>query len=152
MARDAAPGRRSPAPLLPLLPALARRHEQLRSVGIGLIEEGGTALVELRAALGDDARSSAAIGELLLAVDATEAEVVLAAAGDLHAADGGALRIPFNGASVDVVLELTELLVALASGAAGVGVASPARPSRATPRVDVGQDEAGVYNERPTEA
>ncbi|WP_317229561.1 hypothetical protein [Clavibacter sp. MX14-G9D] len=62
----------------------------------------------------------------------------------VHAADGGALRIPFNGASVDVVLELTELLVALASGAAGVGVASPARPSRATPRVDVGQDEAGV--------
>src|SRR5215208_1802353 len=70
-----------------LLPALggdtAAVEVDGRSVGIGLIEDGGTSLVELRAGLEDGARSSAAVGELLLAVDATGAEVVLAAAGDL---------------------------------------------------------------------
>src|SRR5512147_645626 len=35
---DATPGRRCLPHLLPLLPVLARRHEQLRSVGIGLLE------------------------------------------------------------------------------------------------------------------
>ena len=78
-----------------LLPALGGETAAVevggRSVGIGLIEDGGTALVELRAALADgDAASSAEVGELLLAVDATGAEVVLAGAGDLVAADGGA--------------------------------------------------------------
>ena len=62
----------------------------------------------------------------------------------VHAADGDALRIPFNGASVDVVLELTELLVALAGEAAGVVATTAAPAPRATPRVDVGPDEAGV--------
>lgn len=66
-----------------------------RAVGIGLIEDGGTALVELRAVLngtgvGDGGESSAPVGELLLAADATGAEVVIAGVGDLVAADGGA--------------------------------------------------------------
>jgi len=79
-----------------LLPALGGETAAVdvggRPVGIGLVEDGMTALVELAGALQDDAAtaSSAAIGELLLAVDATGAEVVLAAAGDLIAADGGA--------------------------------------------------------------
>lgn len=64
------------------------------AVGIGLIEDGGTALVELRAAAGDagdgDGDSSAPVGELLLAADATGAEVLIAGAGDLVATDGGA--------------------------------------------------------------
>ena len=63
-----------------------------RSVGIGLVDRGDTAVVELRAAFGDGAadESSAAVGELLLAADATGAGVVIAGAGDLVAADGGA--------------------------------------------------------------
>ncbi len=77
-----------------LLPALGGETAAVevdgRSVGIGSIEDGGTAIVELRTVLEDGARSSAAVGELLLAVDATGAEVVLAAAGDVAAADGGA--------------------------------------------------------------
>jgi glycerate kinase len=80
-----------------LLPALGGETAAVavggREVGIGLVEEGGTAIVELAAALPDGGRgdaSSAAVGELLLAADQTGAEVVLAAAGDLLAADGGA--------------------------------------------------------------
>ena len=94
-----------------LLPALGGETSAVeaagRAVGIGLVEDGGTALVELRAVVGGTAAggsrggdasggeagedgSSAAIGELLLAVDATGAEVVLAGVGDLTAADGGA--------------------------------------------------------------
>lgn len=79
-----------------LLPALGGETAALsaggRSIGIGLIEDGGTALVELRAALADTEAngSSAAIGELLLAADATGAEVVLAGVGDLVTGDGGA--------------------------------------------------------------
>jgi glycerate kinase len=64
-----------------------------RAVGIGLVEDGGTALVELGAAAGEPgavAGSSAPIGELLLAADATGAEVVIAGVGDLVAPDGGA--------------------------------------------------------------
>jgi glycerate 2-kinase len=61
-----------------------------RAVGIGLIEDGRTALVELHAVLDRDAASSASAGELLLAADATGAEVVIAGAGDLVAGDGGA--------------------------------------------------------------
>lgn len=76
-----------------LLPALGGETAGVtvggRAVGIGLLEAGGTALVELRAAL-DVTASSAAIGELLLAADATGAEVVIAGAGDLTAGDGGA--------------------------------------------------------------
>lgn len=77
-----------------LLPALGGETAAVevdgRAVGIGLIEDGGTALVELYRALGDDAGSSAPAGELLLAADATGAEVLLVAAGDLIASDGGA--------------------------------------------------------------
>lgn len=61
-----------------------------RAIGIGLVEDGGTALVELHGVLDADAASSAAAGELLLAADATGAEVVIAGTGDLVAADGGA--------------------------------------------------------------
>ena len=77
-----------------LLPALVGETAAVRAggrpIGIGLIEEGRTVLVELHAAADVDDASSAAIGELLLAVDATGAEVVIAGAGDLIAADGGA--------------------------------------------------------------
>src|SRR4051794_26618716 len=80
-----------------LLPALGGETAAVslggRSIGIGLVEDGGTALVELRAAAGDPGAgtaSSAPIGELLLAADATGAEVVIAGAGDLVAPDGGA--------------------------------------------------------------
>jgi glycerate 2-kinase len=77
-----------------LLPALGGETSAVtvgdRTVGIGLVEDGATALVELRAALADGDASSAAAGELLLAADATGAEVVIAGAGDLVAADGGA--------------------------------------------------------------
>ncbi|MFL5817777.1 MAG: glycerate kinase, partial [Conexibacter sp.] len=78
-----------------LLPALGGETSAVdvggRAIGIGLIEDGGTALVELRAVAGDDAdASSAPAGELLLAADATGAEVVIAGAGDLLAPDGGA--------------------------------------------------------------
>ncbi len=80
-----------------LLPALGGETASVtvggRAIGIGLIEDGGTALVELRAALdatADAETSSAPVGELLLAADATGAAVVLAGAGDLIASDGGA--------------------------------------------------------------
>lgn len=83
-----------------LLPALGGETSAVdvggRQVGIGLVEDGGTAIVELRDALGGAASarevdpSSAAVGELLLAADATGAEVLLVGAGDLIAADGGA--------------------------------------------------------------
>lgn len=62
----------------------------------------------------------------------------------LHAADGAELRIPFNGASADVVVELTELLVGLAGAAGGIPDGSPARAEAVAPRVDLGADEAGV--------
>ncbi|HEX4804683.1 MAG TPA: glycerate kinase [Conexibacter sp.] len=77
-----------------LLPALGGEATTVqvggREVAIGLAEEGRTALVELRAALGDGDVSSAAAGELLLAADATGAQLLIAGAGDLVAADGGA--------------------------------------------------------------
>jgi hypothetical protein len=62
----------------------------------------------------------------------------------LHAGDGAELRIPFNGASVDVVVDLTELLVALAGDAGGIPDGTPARGERVAPRIDLGADEAGV--------
>jgi glycerate 2-kinase len=81
-----------------LLPALGGETGAVevggRAVGIGLVEDGGTALVELRDAMGADGErgggdSSAAVGELLLAVAETGAEVMLAGVGDLIAGDGG---------------------------------------------------------------
>jgi glycerate kinase len=77
-----------------LLPALGGETGAVevggRPVGIGLVEDGGTALVELRDAIDEDGGSSAPVGELLLAAVRTGAEVVLAGAGDLIAGDGGA--------------------------------------------------------------
>src|SRR5512142_2503390 len=77
-----------------LLPALGSEQAAVtvgaRDVGIGLAEGGRSALVELRAALDGHGDSSAAAGELLLAADATGAELLLAGAGDFVAADGGA--------------------------------------------------------------
>lgn len=77
-----------------LLPAFAGETAAVaaagRKVGIGLIDDGATALVELAAVADPDADSTAAIGELLLAVDATGVEVMLAGVGDLPPSDGGA--------------------------------------------------------------
>jgi glycerate kinase len=80
-----------------LLPALGGETAAVsvggRQVGIGLVEDGGTAILELAAALPSgvcEADGSAAIGELLLAADATGAAVLLAGAGDLATLDGGA--------------------------------------------------------------
>jgi glycerate 2-kinase len=93
-----------------LLPALGGETAAVavggRDVGIGLIEDGGTAIVELADVLGGGrpgarvatnapagagpAASSAPAGELILAAAETGAEVVLAGAGDVIAADGGA--------------------------------------------------------------
>ena len=81
-----------------LLPALGGETSAVtlgeRSIGIGLLEDGETALVELCAALDGSAAdadaSSEPVGELLLAADATGAAVVIAGAGDLVAGDGGA--------------------------------------------------------------
>lgn len=80
-----------------LLPALGGDTAAVRvgerDVGIGLIEGGGTAIVELAAVLGDDGAgggaSSAAAGELLLAAAETGAEVLLVGAGDVAPRDGG---------------------------------------------------------------
>ncbi|HEX5147376.1 MAG TPA: glycerate kinase, partial [Conexibacter sp.] len=72
-----------------LLPALGGEPAVVsaggRELPAGLVDGGATALVELRAALADDTASSAAVGELLLAADATGAETVIAGAGDLVA-------------------------------------------------------------------
>jgi hypothetical protein len=62
----------------------------------------------------------------------------------LHAADGAAFEIPFNGASADVVVDLTELLVGLAGTAGGAPAYGPGRAERVAPRIDMGTDEAGV--------
>jgi hypothetical protein len=65
----------------------------------------------------------------------------------LHAVDGTAVPVPYNGASADVVADLVELLVGLA-GAAGCPL-PPATPvgSPYAPRVEVGAEEAGVASE-----
>ncbi len=77
-----------------LLPALGGETAAVSvagaPVGIGLIEDGAGALVELCSVLDDGARSSAPAGELLLAAAATGADVVFVAAGDVAPADGGA--------------------------------------------------------------
>jgi len=81
-----------------LLPALAGETAAVevggRAVGIGLIEDGGTAIVELGSVLPGGAPdeapgSSAPAGELLLAAAGTGAEVLLVGAGDVRCADGG---------------------------------------------------------------
>lgn len=78
-----------------LLPALAGETAAVevggRPVGIGLIEDGGTALVELGSVLPGEGEggSSAPAGELLLAAAQTGAEVLLVGTGDVRCADGG---------------------------------------------------------------
>lgn len=62
----------------------------------------------------------------------------------LRTVDGTALEIPFNGASADVVVELTTLLVGLAGTAGGVPAYAPGRAERMAPRIDMGTDEAGI--------
>jgi glycerate 2-kinase len=77
-----------------VLPAVAGETGSVRvggrEVGIGLIDEGQSVLVELHAVLGEDAESSAPAAELVLAAAATGADVLLVAVGDTLAADGGA--------------------------------------------------------------
>ncbi|MFT2707397.1 hypothetical protein [Clavibacter zhangzhiyongii] len=65
----------------------------------------------------------------------------------LHAADGTAVAVPYNGASADVVADLTSLLVGLASATAAQAPPVPPRGSPYSPRVEVGADEAGVASE-----
>ncbi|MDO8183995.1 glycerate kinase [Conexibacter sp. JD483] len=78
-----------------LLPALAGETAAVevggRRVGIGLIEDGGTAIVELGSVLPGDGEggSSAPAGELLLAAAQSGAEVLLVGAGDVRCDDGG---------------------------------------------------------------
>jgi len=107
-----------------LLPALGGETAAVtvggRALGIGLIEDGGTALVELRAALGDEADSSAPIGELLLAADATGAEVLIAGAGDLVAPDAGTGAVEAIAAGGGLRARLVLLCDVRTADAAGV--------------------------------
>jgi hypothetical protein len=65
----------------------------------------------------------------------------------LHAADGTAVPVPYNGVSADVVADLAELLVGLA-GATHADAPADALPgSTCPPRVDLGKDEQGVASE-----
>jgi glycerate kinase len=121
-----------------LLPALGGETAAVevdgRAVGIGLIEEGGTALVELASVLDDAAASSAPAGELLLAAAAqTGAEVVLVAAGDVLPADGGAGAVAAIadgggiGAVVVVLCDVRTSTDRLAEALAGGGQLDRAR-------------------------
>ncbi|HEV7771869.1 MAG TPA: glycerate kinase [Conexibacter sp.] len=130
-----------------LLPALAGETAAVsvagRSVGIGLIEDGGTALVELRA-VGEDADgSSAPAGELLLAADATGAEVVIAGVGDLVAADGGAAAVEAIAAGgglrarLVVLCDVRTATERVAETLAGAGKLERAAADRLGARLDV---------------
>jgi glycerate kinase len=114
-----------------LLPALGGETGAVevggRQVGIGLIEDGGTAIVELGGVLEEGAESSAPAGELLLAAAETGAEVLLVAAGDLYAADGGAGAVGAVaegggvGASVVVLCDMRTSVERVAEAAASAG-------------------------------
>lgn len=114
-----------------LLPALAGETAAVavegREVGIGLIEDGATAIVELCGLLDDDAESSAAAGELLLAAADTGAEVILLAAGDVRAGDGGAGAVAALadaggiGATVVVLCDVRTPVDRVAESLAGSG-------------------------------
>ncbi len=115
-----------------LLPALGGETAAVevdgRRVGIGLIEDGGTAIVELGSVLDDAAESSAPAGELLLAAAGTGAEVILLAAGDVRAADGGAGAVSaltdnggVGGATVVVLCDVRTPVDRLAEALAGAG-------------------------------
>jgi hypothetical protein len=61
----------------------------------------------------------------------------------LHTSDGTTIPIPFSASSSEVVGDLTDLLVRLASAAAGHAYAAP-RGEHVTPHVDLGTEEAGL--------
>lgn len=119
-----------------LLPALGGETAAVevggRAVGIGLIEDGGTAIVELGAVLatdGDPSASSAAAGELLLAAAQTGAEVLLVGAGDVRCADGGegAVEAIASGGGIEqplvVLCDVRTPAGGVAWGASGDGIA-----------------------------
>jgi glycerate kinase len=98
-----------------------------RRVGIGLIEDGGTAIVEACSVLGEAVESSAPAGELLLAAAQTGAQVILLAAGDVRVADGGAGAVEAlaDGGGVDarivVLCEVRTPFDRVAEALAGAG-------------------------------
>ncbi len=118
-----------------LLPALGGETAAVEvggaSVGIGLLEDGGTALVELGSVLAPDAESSAPAGELIVAAAGTGAAVVLVGAGDVLARDGGAgaasvLRAAGGaegvGAAVVVLCDVRTAVERVGEALAGAGV------------------------------
>lgn len=125
-----------------LLPALGGETAAVevggRAVGIGLIEDGGTAIVELSSVLADaddadaDAapRSSAPAGELLLAAAQTGAEVLIVGAGDVAAGDGGAGAVEAIASGGGIAQPLVVLCdvrtpaAGIAWGASGGGIAA----------------------------
>jgi len=125
-----------------LLPALGGETAAVevggRAVGIGLIEDGGTAIVELCSVLGSDGgdedgrarRSSAAAGELLLAAAQTGAEVLVVGAGDVAAGDGGegAVEAIASGGGIEqplvVLCDVRTPAAGIAWGASGGGIAA----------------------------
>jgi glycerate kinase len=119
-----------------LLPRLAGETAAVevggRRVGIGLIEDGGTAIVELSSVLGEGAggpRTSAPAGELLLAAAETGAEVLLVGAGDVLADDGGegAIEAIASGGGIAprivVLCDVRTPANGVAWGASGGGIA-----------------------------
>jgi glycerate 2-kinase len=139
-----------------LLPALGGETAAVqvggRAVGIGLIEDGGTAIVELSSVLGSgggaadgagragasgrardgiaEPRSSAPAGELLLAAAETGAEVLLVGAGDVAAGDGGegAVEAIAAGGGIEqplvLLCDVRTPADGLAWGASGGGIAA----------------------------
>jgi glycerate kinase len=129
-----------------LLPALTGETAAVevggRAIGIGLIEEGGTALVELAGVLADEHESSAPAGELLLAAAETGADVLLVGAGDLLAADGGAgaiATIAEGGgirAAIVVLCDVRTSIDRLAEALAGAGELSREQATALAGRLD----------------
>jgi glycerate kinase len=140
-----------------LLPALGGETAAVevggRAVGIGLVEDGGTAIVELSAVLETDGGidagapasvgpdgpdgerrttggSSRAAGELLLAAAETNAEVLVVAAGDVRCGDGGdgAVEAIATGGGIEqplvVLCDVRTPLDGIAWGATGDGLAA----------------------------
>ncbi|HEY4281400.1 MAG TPA: glycerate kinase [Conexibacter sp.] len=122
-----------------LLPALAGETGAVsvggREVGIGLIEGGGTAVVELCSVVGGGsgaagaAGSSSAAGELILAAAETGAEVILVGAGDVRFGDGGAGAVAAIAAAggiaakLDVLCDVRTAGAGRAWGGSGGGIA-----------------------------
>ena len=113
-----------------LLPMLAGAEAAVevggRVVGIGLVEDGGTAIVELRSVLDTEVASSAPAGELLLAAGETGAGLLLVGAGDVVAADGGAgavAAIADGGGLRASVVVLCDTRVGIARDRGGIAAA-----------------------------